>query len=77
MWSKKYSSARPGWRMIRRFQQDASWFKARWRAEMPRCGRKQLGAAPPAKRRCVIAFNEQNAKAIFRKMLTRPIWPVT
>jgi hypothetical protein len=63
--------------MIRRFQQDASWFKARWRAEMPRCGRKQLGAAPPAKRRCVIAFIEQNAKAIFRKMLTRPIWPVT
>jgi len=26
---------------------------------------------------CVAAFNEQSAKAIFRKMLTQANWPVT
>ena len=31
MSSNKYSSARPGWRLIRGFRQDASWFKVRWR----------------------------------------------
>src|SRR5712691_8727030 len=40
VWSKKYSSAPPGWRMIRGFRQDASWFKERWHAEMPPFGRK-------------------------------------
>jgi hypothetical protein len=77
MWSKKYSSARPGWRMIPGFQQDASWFKARWRAEMRPLGRKCLRDGRRLKLHCVAAFNEQSAKAIFRKTLTRPNWPIT
>jgi hypothetical protein len=40
-------------------------------------GRKQPGAAPAAKLRCVVAFNEQSGKAIFRKTLIQPNWPVT
>jgi hypothetical protein len=63
--------------VIRGFHQDASWFKALWRAEMPPFGRKQLRGAPLAKRCCGVAFNAQNAKAIFRETLTQPNWLVT
>jgi hypothetical protein len=79
MLSSKYFSVRPGWRVIRGFHQDASWFKARWRSEMRRgpFGRKQRGAAPPAKLRCVVAFNAQSGKAISRKTLIQPNWLVT
>ena len=63
--------------MIPEFQQDASWFKARWRAEMRPLGRKSLRGAPRPKLHCVAAFNEQSAKAIFRKTLTQPNWPIT
>src|SRR5437016_13381022 len=76
MWLKKYSSAPPGWRMIPGFQQGASWFKVRWRAEMRRFEKKWLLGASPAKRRCVIVFNEQSGKGIFRKTLTLQIWLV-
>jgi hypothetical protein len=37
----------------------------------------QPAAAPPAKLRCVAAFNAQSGKAIFRKMLIQPNWLVT
>src|SRR6266446_1571117 len=77
MWSKKYSSARPGWRKIPGFQQDASWFKARWRAEMRPPGRKWLRGEWRRKLHCVAAFNEQSAKAIFRKTPNQPNWPIT
>ena len=77
MWSKKYSSARPEWEMIRKFRQDASWSKARWPAEMLPFGRKHLPDGRRPKRYCVAAFNEQGAKEIFRKTLTHPIWPLT
>src|SRR5206468_10814205 len=77
MWSKKYSSAPPGWRMIPGFQQDASWFKARWRAEIRPFGRRWLRGVRRPKLHCVAAFNEQSAKAIFRKTLTQPNWPST
>jgi hypothetical protein len=75
----KYSSARPRWRVIRGCHQDASWFKVRWRSEMRRgpFGRKQPGAAPAAKSRCVAVFNAQSGKAIFRKTLIQPNWLVT
>jgi hypothetical protein len=79
MLSSKSFSVRPGWRVIRRFHQDASWCKVRWLSEMRPgpFGRKQPAAAPPAKLRCVAAFNAQNGKAIFRKMLIQPNWLVT
>ena len=63
--------------MIRGFQQDASWFKARWHAEMPPFRRKWLRGARGPKLHCVAAFNKQSAKAIFRKTLTQPTWPIT
>lgn len=62
--------------MIPGFQQDVSWFKGPWRAEMPPFGKKSLRGAPPAKQHCVIAFNEQNGKGIFRKTLTLQTWLV-
>jgi hypothetical protein len=40
-------------------------------------GRKQPGAAPPAKLRCVVAFNAQSGMAIFREAPTQPNWLVT
>src|SRR5216683_6658405 len=52
MWSKKYSSARPGWQMIPGFRQDASWFKARWRAETGPFGRKWLRGGRRPKLHC-------------------------
>src|SRR5882724_6208231 len=76
MWSKKYSSARPGWLVIPGLQQDASWFKARWRAEMRPFGRKWLRDGRRPNLHCVAAFNEQSAEAIFRKTLTQPNWPI-
>ena len=47
-----------------------------------KCGRvrsegSSRARAPPAKLRCVVAFNEQSGKAIFRKTLIQPNWPVT
>jgi hypothetical protein len=65
--------------VIQGFQQDASWFKVRWRSEKRRgpFGRKQPGAAPAAKLRCVVACNAQSGKAICRKTLIRPNWLVT
>src|SRR4029077_10313529 len=77
MWSNKYSVARPGWGMILGFQQDASWFKARWRAELPPLARKWLHGGRRPKLHCVVVFNEQSGKGIFRKTLTRPNWPIT
>jgi hypothetical protein len=79
MSSNNYSSVRPEWRVIRGFHQDASWFKVRWRSEMRRgpSRRKQSGDAPPAKLRCVVDFNAQSGKAIFRKTLIQPNWLVT
>ena len=49
------------------FQQDASWFRVRWLAEI-RLGlfrRKQRHAALPARLRCVVAFSEQSGKGIY------------
>jgi hypothetical protein len=65
--------------VIRDFHQDASWFKARWPSEMRLgpFGKKQPGAAPAAKSPCVVAFNAQSGKAIFRKTMIQPNWPVT
>ena len=60
--------------MIPGFQQDASWFKARWRAEMRPFGRKWLRGERRLKEYCVAAFNEQSGKAIFRRTLTLPNW---
>jgi hypothetical protein len=79
MLSNKYFSALPGWRVIRGFHQDASWFKVRWPSEMRRgpFGRKQPGVAPPAKLHCVVAFNAQSGKVIFRETLIQPNWLVT
>jgi hypothetical protein len=39
-------------------------------------GRKWLRGGRRRKLHCVAGFNEQSAKAIFRKMLTQPSWPV-
>jgi hypothetical protein len=77
MWSKKYSLARPKWRMTQALQRDASWFKARWRAEMRPFKRKYPRGGRRSKEHCVVAFNKQSAKAIFRKTLTQATWPVT
>ena len=64
--------------MILGFRQDAFWFKARWRAEMPPLARKWLnGGRRPKLGDCVAAFNGQSGKGIFRKTLTRPNWPIT
>src|SRR4029077_8273341 len=59
MLSNKYSWVRRRWRGIRGFQQDASWSRVHWRSEIRRgpFERKQPGAAPAAKLRCVVAFN--------------------
>jgi hypothetical protein len=40
-------------------------------------GRRWLRGGRRRKLHCVAAFNEQSAKAIFRKTLTQPNWPIT
>src|SRR5260370_24424702 len=69
MWLKKYCSVRPGWGMIPGFQQGASWFKARWRAEMSPPGRKWLRGGRRAELDCFVVFNEKSGKAIFQKIM--------
>jgi AcrR family transcriptional regulator len=46
-------------------------------AEMRPLGRKWLRDGRQRKLHCVAAFNEQSAKAIFRKTPTQPNWPLT
>jgi hypothetical protein len=58
-------------------QQDAFWFKARWPAGMRPLGRKWLRGGRRRKLHCDAVFNEQSAKATFRKTLTQPSWPIT
>jgi hypothetical protein len=41
-----------------------------FKRKYPRGGRR-------SKEHCVVAFNKQSAKAIFRKTLTQATWPVT
>jgi len=64
--------------VIRAFQQDASWSRVRWLAEI-RLGlfrRKPPRVALPAKLRCVVAFSEQSEKGIYRETPTQPNWLV-
>ena len=46
-------------------------------AEMRPLRRKWLRDGRQRKLHCVAAFNEQSAKAIFRKTPTQPNWPLT
>src|SRR6266481_4484947 len=79
MLPNKFYMARPGWRVTRGFQQDASWSRVRWLAEI-RLGlfrRKQRHAALPARLRCVVAFSEQSGKGIYRETPPQANWPIT